>query len=124
MSENPLVESCVECGKSDKANFREPTRSEMIEGQLCFNCLFWARLVRERESCNQETMVTEDYSHRIAKPSKPATYTGFLGHGGARVRVLFDDGRVIDTNDLWYQGVVPSHFRDRLPPNAQVIWDV
>lgn len=33
----------------------------------------------------------------------------------------YADGTEVVTNDLWAQGVIPAHFRDRLPDNAEFL---
>ena len=38
---------------------------------------------------------------------KPDDYQGFLGHGGKRWIIQMNDGRIIDTNNLWYNAPVP-----------------
>jgi hypothetical protein len=34
---------------------------------------------------------------------------------------MLDDGRTVETTDLWDQGEIPPQFRDALPDNAEVI---
>jgi hypothetical protein len=45
----------------------------------------------------------------------------FKGHGGARFVIETADGTRVVTTNLWYQGEVPEHFRDRLPDNARFV---
>lgn len=43
------------------------------------------------------------------------------GFGGRRHTIRFFDGREVTTTDLWYQGVIPPAFRDRLPDDAEFV---
>lgn len=50
-------------------------------------------------------------------------HTGeLLGYGGARATVTLDDGRVIDSNNVWHHGTVPIYLRDVLAENATLTW--
>lgn len=46
-----------------------------------------------------------------------------LGFGGATMRIRFDDGTEVTSNDVWYQGTVPDRFRLLMPDNATFIRD-
>jgi hypothetical protein len=51
----------------------------------------------------------------------PAISDGYTrGFGGANFTVLFNDGRVVKTNNLWYQGDIPKAWQDSLPANATI----
>jgi hypothetical protein len=45
------------------------------------------------------------------------------GFGGAKFIIQFFDGRRVETMNLWHQGVIPEHFRIRLPDNAEFLPD-
>lgn len=36
--------------------------------------------------------------------------TNYLGYGGARFHIRMNDGRVINTNNLWYNGPIPAEY--------------
>jgi hypothetical protein len=38
---------------------------------------------------------------------KPPGYGGFMGHSGKLFKIEMLDGRVIETNNLWYNGEIP-----------------
>ena len=40
------------------------------------------------------------------------------GFGGSRFHIIFNDGREVDSTNLWCGGHIPERFRDRLPDNA------
>jgi hypothetical protein len=39
---------------------------------------------------------------------KPAGYSGFLGHAGAYFKIQMNNGKLFETNNLWYNGEVPK----------------
>lgn len=43
------------------------------------------------------------------------------GFGGRRFDIEFFDGRKISTNNLWYQGVIPTDYDETLPDNAKFL---
>lgn len=115
--------NCVECDKSEKARYMNPTKSQMIERQLCFGCNFWTEKLEIRDDSNT---VRVKGVHYIIGPEKlknehklsPYMRNAVRGHGGAKFMVYFNDGRIVETNNLWCQGDIPDGFRDRLPDNA------
>jgi hypothetical protein len=44
----------------------------------------------------------------------------FRGFGGQLWIVHFLDGRVVETRDLWCQGLIPKRFQKRMPVNARL----
>lgn len=58
------------------------------------------------------------HHHFVAEPGIFPP-TGFMGHGGARMRWVGSDGVVYESNDVWAQGEIPERFRDQLPDNAE-----
>lgn len=51
--------------------------------------------------------------------TKPSS---MLGHGGRRFTIRTFDGELIETNNLWCNGTVPSEFKDQLPDNATFVY--
>lgn len=41
--------------------------------------------------------------------------------GGRKFHIQMHDGQVIETTELWHQGTIPEHFRERLPDNANFL---
>lgn len=81
-------------------------------------CLFW--LDYARTASDPAHLVVEGRHYVIAK-DQPKGYQGSLGHGGARFDIRFNDGREVVSHNLWAQGRVPEHFRERLPDNAEFV---
>lgn len=120
MTDFPWVD-CRSCGERTQATYSEPTRSNMVLNQLCFDCLFWTELVRERQD---PTHFVAEGNHYTIGPEDGVGPGGIRarGYGGRRYAVYFTSParRVITTN-LWHQGEVPERFRDRLPDNAVLV---
>lgn len=121
-NEHPTV-VCCECGKIEKARYMEPTRTEMVKQKLCFNCHFWLEKVQWAKNGD----ITDDENHCIrvggAHFVANELITGRLprfgvGFGGTLFRFFMKDGRTIESNNVWSQGTIPEHFRDRLPDNC------
>lgn len=110
---------CKECGKNEAAKYMEPTRSEMVKRSLCFKCNFWY----EKTWIKDEPYVARiDGKHyQIGDPLPPGTPKHCAGFGGSEFKIKFHDGRVVITSNLWHQGDIPDHFKERLPNNAEFV---
>lgn len=105
---------CKECGDPTPSNFMEPSKSQILTRQLCFACNFWTNVIHEdRDGLG---IVLDGVHHRDGGRTRRATEAN--GFGGAEWRLRLANGKLVDTNNLWCQGRVPEHFRDRLPDNA------
>jgi len=89
---------CVICGKEiEKSSYS----NKVLCSSECFSVDFW-------NDCLDDTAIIIDGECYHDGGMKPKTYTGFLGFGGALHKIKLNDGRVIETNNLWYNGVVPK----------------
>lgn len=50
----------------------------------------------------------------------PSAWRGF---GGSKFKVKMNDGRVFETTNLWCQGHITPQWKDKLPDNAEFIYD-
>lgn len=116
---------CVECGEWSDVCFNSSTTESLWRRQVCFNCDFWLEKVR------WATDPPAKYAGRIAVVggrhwvvgSRATGDKSHMGCGGREVTVRWHDGRVTSTNNLWGQGTIPEHFRDRLPDTAVLEWE-
>ena len=108
---------CVKCGAPVDAN-RYRCSEEMTQKCLCFDCNFWTEHVQRDRNENKDVFVVANGKHYIIDES-PNPY--FKGYGGAKWTIRFNDGRVVKTDNLWFQGLIPELFRDKLPDNAVLI---
>ena len=105
------------CGKWEAPS--NWSKNSLLDG-LCFNCSFWEKLIRNAG----DNSIRIDGVHYMAnwdKPMKPRGYQGLQGFAGSLFRIKHEDGRYVETNDLWYQGNIPVQFRERLPDNAEFV---
>lgn len=108
---------CRECASIFSTKYLEPTRSNMISANVCFHCYFWLGYYIRR---NDPKIARISGNHYMIEPENKGKY-GFRGFGGHKFVIEFFDGRTITTTNLWHQGTIPEHFRERLPDNARFI---
>jgi len=71
----------------------------------CFYRHFWGGYIAKKDS---RRSVRVEGQHYWIVNDAPDGAPGFRGFGGRHWRVLFNDGRVIDTRNLWHQGAIPA----------------
>ena len=108
---------CAECGKDtthDRAHYQYTQRDQ----ELCFSCEHWTALLeQDRTQC----FVVDGEHYQLGGQTEktPSLYRGF---GGRRfVLQCLATGEHITTVDLWAQGTVPEHFRERMPNDVVFI---
>lgn len=93
---------------------------------------FWEYWVDRHVNHNDITedgfpIVRDRCAHYVFKPQKdPSRHREWgggssLGHGGRQFSVRMADGTVIESNDVWFQGVIPLAYRKWLPDNAETV---
>ena len=88
---------CVICGKEiEKSRYS----NKVLCSSECFNVDFW-------NGCIDKDAIIINGECYHDGGIKPADYRGFLGHSGRVFNIKMNDGRIIKTNNLWYNGVVP-----------------
>ena len=104
---------CEICGK----NFENEVyigRFKRCCSSECFYKKFWNDIEEEKD----EHIFIDGTCYSIA--NEPIY--GNLGYGGSKFKIkMFDDGRIIETNNLWRQGDVPEEYRSRLPNTAEFV---
>lgn len=110
------VISCDICGALATTNYTKPIPNRMIDQNLCFHCLLWQDRSNENEP-KRLIIEGEVYSDGGNQPRGSSNQLGF----GGRVFKIERDGLVWSTNNLWYGGVVPEEWRERLPDNAKFV---
>ena len=111
-----LIEKCKECGKREDGDWADSTAEKLEKYQLCFKCNFWRETVVIKDSSN---VVRIDGRHYIIGKEKEESSSAFKGFGGSKFVIVFNDGRRIKSTNLWHQGTIPEHFKERLPDNAK-----
>lgn len=112
-----MMNRCNECGVEDYiADYLSgEEKTIMDEESVCFDCAFWLNLYR---NCSESIIF--DNCHYIDGGFSNDD-SEFLGYAGDVFEIEMMDGKTIKTNNLWHQGEIPEHFRDRLKNNAKII---
>lgn len=102
---------CIICGK-------EIEKSQYMNAILCSSECFYENFWNECID-DEAIIINEECYHDGGK--KPKGYSGFMGHGGELFKIKMNNGNIIETNDLWYNGKIP---KDRnIQDNAVFIID-
>jgi hypothetical protein len=103
---------CVICGKEiEKSCYMNAVLCSNIE---CFNANFWNECIDDKA-----IIINGECYHDGGK--KPKGDGRFLGYGGALVKIKMNNGEIIETNNLRYNGEIP---KDRnIQDNASFITD-
>jgi len=109
--------TCKECGKFETNRYWNNTAERLRKENLCFDCDFWTEKVEWTKDPQQSVRCvrTKGVHYFISQESD----NGMKGFGGSLFHVHFNDGRVTETRNLWCQGDIPEHFKERLPDNAE-----
>jgi hypothetical protein len=107
---------CQECGRWIEYGWNVGLERSKAPLPYCWDCEFWVdRLWLVFDT--RRVFVDQDHGFCTIGPAKtPSKHNGF---GGSWWTIAFDDGRVVETCDLWFGGQVPERFRGRLIPTAQ-----
>lgn len=86
---------CAVCGKEYVESFAG------FCSERCFEQDFW-----EKALDGNEIVINKECYH-VGPEEGPSFFRGF---GGARFKIRMNDGKVIETTNLWNQGTIPDHF--------------
>ena len=121
-----MQNKCPICGRVDDPEEYISSRIKEImeEKKCCFHCAFWYRI--HYMDPDEETIpVVVNHTHWSFPSKEPVHYQKSHGWSYRPIPtmnyILFDDGRVAETNQLWHQGNIPEPFRELLPNNAVFI---
>lgn len=107
--------TCCECGESKIECFFQDLMRHLVAERLCHSCNFW----REKVAMKDDPKVARVGGwHHVDSGNQPNTRPELLGCAGRKFRIRWNDGREVVTNNVWVQGEIPAHFRERLPDNA------
>ena len=117
---DPLDYACRECGVIWHPAHYSNAEIGMThrERGLCANCAYWDEAYQDYVAGKR--LVVDGQSYTIGREDSrdPASCRG---HGGARFRIQYPAGRVVESTNLWSQGVIPERWRDRMPDTATFI---
>lgn len=111
--------TCQKCGKEDTdfTHYSEHCieREIMERENVCFACAFWVNAQQEHKN-DPRYFVADGNSYWIGDEHSGSD----RGFGGAKFRVTYPDGRVVETTNLWHQGDIPEWLRPEMPDNAKL----
>lgn len=99
---------CIMCGDM----FIPNVYTAEARRQLCSVDNFWYEKAEMMDEPNVARIGDQHYI--IGEPNARNK-----GMGGNIVTVIFNDGRVVVTDNLWHQGTIPLRWREWLYPNAK-----
>lgn len=103
---------CKECNDAYHSSL---TGATLREG-LCFKCDFWTEKVEWSHNEKEEMPIRIAGGHY-----RPGIANHKGGFGGTNFLIRMNDGRIFGTRNLWSQGPIPKHFRERLQDNAKFL---
>lgn len=105
---------CNECGTPRYDEYMDSVKKEIQTRQLCFFCNFWTNIFYDKEN----HVFIDGRCYQIL-PDEPSNHRWYSGFGGQEFSIEFPDGRTVITHNLWHQGTIPDHFKDRFPNTAK-----
>lgn len=117
--------TCPICGRIDDTEeyINSPIRKIMEEKKCCFHCAFWYNIHKgDPDTEDHSTPVVVNHSHWSYPSAEPIHFEQSNEPIPTTMHyILFEDGGIAETNQLWHQGTVPEHFYDLIPNNAVFI---
>ena len=101
---------CEICGKEIEKSYY---RDNVLCSTECFYKHYWLEFVKNKDD---KDMVRHNGNHYVIGDEN--SQSCFRGFDGARFVIYFNDGRIVETTNLWGQGAIPEEFRDRLTDNV------
>jgi hypothetical protein len=106
---------CNECGAKDYPRLTCDA-DKLRERGVCFYCNCWIDRLPMRDEARVARIGGYHYVIGKEDPNIPLRNRGSAGQ---KYVIHFFDGREVTTTNLWHQGEIPAHFRERLPDNAE-----
>lgn len=106
--------NCKECGSEVNLNNWMPEfKAKLAERGVCHKCDYWVD--RLPKTINQIVINGEVFQIDNNHPKRKSS----AGHGGREfIFKRIGCNEIERTTNLWYNGIVPEHFKLRIPDNA------
>lgn len=113
---------CSGCGKAANNCYMEPSRTQMLERRLCWDCNYW-RAFEERLTRDHASMTIIE-GHVYGPGSR--TSGSFRGMAGRRFDIEYvapsvHAGKRITTFDLWSGSTLPAALKARFADTARFL---
>lgn len=112
-----LQVTCRECGVLKSIDeYRQETRERLHRDSLCFDCAHWTDR-HARQLVDPRAIVVDGLAYSLGPEPAPTERKSWrLGCGGQRWTLRpIEGGPDVVSHNVWCQGVVPPHFRERMP---------
>ena len=123
-----MQNKCPICGRiDDPEEYIDSRIKEIMENKkCCFHCAFWYHIAEyDPDEENTSIPVVVNHTHWSYPSQEPLHFPESHGWSLRPIHImhyiLFENGIVAETNQLWYQGDIPEHFRNMIPNNAVFI---
>lgn len=107
---------CTHCGKEQELFFNESLSKQLKDREICHSCKYWFDIIDAYQKDDYKVAVVNGAVFAVC-PRKD-TNTKYNGFGGREFKIRFNDGKVIETNNLWNGSKIPENFASKLPNNA------
>lgn len=110
--------TCKICGNiEDDDKFVKEVKNDLLKNNICFKCYHWNRQLELNLNTNRDYAII-DGQHYVIGPEHDDG--GFRGFGGRKFIIEFNDGRIVETTNLWHQGTIPDgYWREKMQDNAK-----
>lgn len=107
---------CEICGKEFEKRSYSGDYQNLCGNHQCFTKKYWKDIIKEKEyhPIIKGVCYCLDINHPIVEDRGQ-----HLGYGGRIFKIRYFNGKIIKTNNLWYNDVVPEWCRNDLPDNAE-----
>lgn len=110
-----IEQLCSDCGNHVADDGYSHVKGDRTD--LCHSCHFWRQ--KYTPQVMQSALRADAHHYQLGPEGARPSFRGF---GGSRfVFEMLDDKRRIVSTNCWTQGIIPPHFRERLPDNARVV---
>lgn len=120
VEETPAVRLCEECHAHPIDDGYHSAKDDASRERLCVSCFWWTQKLEYADDPSSLRVNGRHYwigPEHIDEPGAARKHQ--RGSYGDPYTIVLTDGRTVRTTNLWTQGDVPAHFRDRLPDNAR-----
>lgn len=102
---------CIICDNFIRIAYQ--SNEKLIKNQMCFSCNLWY----ERSLCIKENnMIVNGKWYSVNKDES----TFFKGFGGAKF-IFIKNGKLIESNNVWFGGDIPKIWLPKILDNANMI---
>ena len=108
---------CEVCGKEfEKRHYGEPYNN--ICSSECFEKKIWIDRIKDKD--DPHSVIIDHVAYWIGNENDKSYFRGF---GGRKFKIQFNDGRYVESTNLWHNGDILEEFWNELPDNATFIKD-